>query len=209
MNDLAARIREERTRLRLTQQDFALECGVKRGTQAAYEAGKRVPDATYMVSAGRLGADVKYFLTGVKANDQERERVAIEWLFRELCKQLGVVAEVADAALVRAANIAHEPPGEFGKQFAMREIAQEVAHRSKRLLVSEGSLQIDRHTMYDVIREQEEAWSRIGKVATPIQKSHRFATIYEDAVATGAVNPMLIEGGGAVRPLRSRGKKAG
>lgn len=207
MNDFAARILEERTKLQLTQEAFALGCGVKRGAQAAYEAGKRVPDAAYLVSAGRLGVDVKYLLTGVKATDQERERFAIEWLFRELCKQLEVVADVADAALVRAANIDHEPADEFGKGVAMSEIALEVANRSKRLLTTEGRLAIDRDVMQDVIREQEEAWSRTGKAASPVHKSHRIATIYEDAVVTGVINPMLIEGGG-VQPLRSRGKKA-
>lgn len=208
MSDLAARIREERARLRLTQEGFGRGCGVKVRAQASYEAGQRVPDAAYLVGAGRLGADVKYLLTGVKATNQERERFAIEWLFRELCKQLEVVAAVADAALVRAANLDHEPPDELGKAFAMREIAQEVANRSKRLLASEGTLQIDRHMMFDVIREQEEAWSRLGKAASPTEKSHRFAAIYEDAVVNGLINRLLIEGGSAVQPLRTRGKKA-
>lgn len=59
------RLREERTRLGFTQEQFAALGGVKMRSQINYEQGKNCPDGTYYAGIAAIGADVQYILTGV------------------------------------------------------------------------------------------------------------------------------------------------
>lgn len=59
-----ARLREERMRLKLSQEAFAEKVGVHRRTQLNYEAGEREPDAAYYEAAASLGIDLPYVLEG-------------------------------------------------------------------------------------------------------------------------------------------------
>lgn len=65
--DIGNRLRDERKRLSLNQEDFASVGGVTRRAQTTYEGGKRVPDARYLSAVAGLGVDVQYVLTGVRA----------------------------------------------------------------------------------------------------------------------------------------------
>ncbi|WP_310793976.1 helix-turn-helix transcriptional regulator [Paraburkholderia sp. BL23I1N1] len=59
-----ARLREERMRLKLSQEAFAERVGVHRRTQVNYEAGEREPDVAYYEAAASLGIDLPYVLEG-------------------------------------------------------------------------------------------------------------------------------------------------
>lgn len=80
----AARLREERLRLGLSQAAFAAACGVQKLAQLKYEKGERAPDAAYLMGAAEAGVDVLYVLTGVRQengpqfSDLDRLRIAIE-----------------------------------------------------------------------------------------------------------------------------------
>ena len=58
------RIREERKRLGLTQQELADLVGVDRNSQINYERGHRSPPAEYLERLDALGLDACYILTG-------------------------------------------------------------------------------------------------------------------------------------------------
>lgn len=62
--DLSGRLKEERERLGLTQQELADRMGVSRKTQINYESGLREPDASYLSAFSALGGDVLFVLTG-------------------------------------------------------------------------------------------------------------------------------------------------
>lgn len=62
--DLSGRLKEERDRLGLTQQELADRMGVSRKTQINYESGLREPDASYLSAFSALGGDVLFVLTG-------------------------------------------------------------------------------------------------------------------------------------------------
>lgn len=64
MSDFSARLREERVRLGLTQQEMAAIGGVKLNAQSNYETGKRSPDAEYLEALAMHDVDVAYVLTG-------------------------------------------------------------------------------------------------------------------------------------------------
>lgn len=62
------RLREERERLGRNQTDFGVSAGVSRGTQKAYELESSSPDLRYLTGLQSLGVDVRYVLTGSRAD---------------------------------------------------------------------------------------------------------------------------------------------
>ena len=94
---IGARLREERKRLGLTQEQMARIGGVQRRAQCAYEAGERSPDALYLSQATISGPiDVLYVLAGMRGQTSApvgptlpplSEQTLIEhaeWLAREI-----------------------------------------------------------------------------------------------------------------------------
>lgn len=77
MSTYSDRLRDERKRLGLNQTELAALAGVQKGAQVNYEAGKRAPDADYLIAIAAAGANVLYILTG------EREGPAPEVLNAE------------------------------------------------------------------------------------------------------------------------------
>lgn len=61
------RLKEERERLRIPQDRFAAVGGVGKRSQINYEAGERLPDASYLANIAVLGADIAYVVTGTRA----------------------------------------------------------------------------------------------------------------------------------------------
>lgn len=68
---IGVRLKEERLRLGLTQDQMAELGGVVKGTYWNYEAGKRAPDAAYLAGITQGGADIIYILTGKRVSDTE------------------------------------------------------------------------------------------------------------------------------------------
>lgn len=62
----ALRLKEERLRLGLSQQDAADACGVSREMWGKYERGKGVPGGEVLFSFASRGADINYILTGMR-----------------------------------------------------------------------------------------------------------------------------------------------
>ncbi len=61
---ISDRLRAERARLDLTQEQFGALGGVLKRAQINYEKGERSPDALYLAAIAAAGADVLYILTG-------------------------------------------------------------------------------------------------------------------------------------------------
>lgn len=68
MTTIGDRLKNERERLRLTQEQLGAIGGVKRLAQANYENGKRQPDTTYLAEVAKVGIDILYVVLGTKAN---------------------------------------------------------------------------------------------------------------------------------------------
>ena len=64
MDSFAARLRQERRALGLTQQKFAMLGGEEANAQAMYESGVRVPRSAYLVALSQHGIDVLYLISG-------------------------------------------------------------------------------------------------------------------------------------------------
>jgi len=66
---IGARLREERERLKLSQTPFAEAGGATKQTQHAYESNRTPPKANYLAKVARLGVDVGYVITGIRAEN--------------------------------------------------------------------------------------------------------------------------------------------
>lgn len=69
------RLREERTRLALTQDQFAEKAGVTKRSLVNYEKGERSPDAAFLAAIADAGADVLYILTGMRSQEAQEEQL--------------------------------------------------------------------------------------------------------------------------------------
>lgn len=65
---IGARLRSERERLGINQEDLASIGGVTRQTQSKYEKGERNPDSLYLSAVAEVGIDVRYVLTDFSAS---------------------------------------------------------------------------------------------------------------------------------------------
>ena len=71
MSTVGKRLREERKRLGLTQQEFAALGGIASNAQAHYESGERQPKSGYLIGVAAAGVDILYVLLGQRTPTQE------------------------------------------------------------------------------------------------------------------------------------------
>jgi len=66
---LGDRLKEERRKTGLSQEEFARVGGVGRNSQFEYEKGKTPPNTDYLTRLAGSGVDVAYVVTGVRSSD--------------------------------------------------------------------------------------------------------------------------------------------
>ena len=64
---IGERLKEERKRLGLSQEEFAQQAGVTRRPYAEWESGNTAPTAVQLAALGEIGVDVQYVVLGVRA----------------------------------------------------------------------------------------------------------------------------------------------
>ncbi|QIL81827.1 helix-turn-helix transcriptional regulator [Diaphorobacter sp. HDW4A] len=67
MDNIGTRLRDERERLEMTQDQFAELGGVGKRALVYYEKNERSPDAAFLAAVAQVGVNVLYVLTGVHA----------------------------------------------------------------------------------------------------------------------------------------------
>jgi len=97
MVSFCERLRAERTRLGLNQTDFGALAGVTKKTQMLYEAGERVPDASYLAAIADAGADICLIITGQQIPTAPRSA----WAPID-SEKLGRIIEMLEAAAKQA-----------------------------------------------------------------------------------------------------------
>ena len=70
-NFFSDRLKEERIRMDMNQEEFGEACGVKKLAQFNYEKGSRKPDSEYLQRASEMGVDVSYLITGTRTSEVE------------------------------------------------------------------------------------------------------------------------------------------
>ena len=66
---IGQRLKEERERIGLSQEQLGIIGGVKKLAQFRYENGETYPNAQYLAEVVKIGIDVNYVLFGTRANN--------------------------------------------------------------------------------------------------------------------------------------------
>jgi len=98
------RLRQERKRLCLTQQQMADIGGVRKQAQLKYEAGQSSPNAEYLALAELHGVDVQFVLTGAPSSALAGDEAELVRRFR------AATPELRAAALAVLATTVAGPP---------------------------------------------------------------------------------------------------
>lgn len=102
MNTIGERLKDERTRLGLSQSAFAEIGGVKKLAQINYEKGERFPDALYLSNLAKIGVDVLFIVTGQKVNESSHTLVPDELLLLDGYRQLDEATKKRTVAFIWA-----------------------------------------------------------------------------------------------------------
>lgn len=78
MKTIGERLKQERERLGLTQEEFADLAGVNKRSQINYEKGVRFPDARYLSKIAQAGTGIDYVLTGEGADHKASRKYVNE-----------------------------------------------------------------------------------------------------------------------------------
>jgi transcriptional regulator with XRE-family HTH domain len=68
LQGIGKRLREERERLNLSQEELAAVAGTNRMTPSRYEQGSHSPTLSFLDAIGNAGVDVDYVLTGKRVD---------------------------------------------------------------------------------------------------------------------------------------------
>ncbi|EPJ88061.1 helix-turn-helix domain-containing protein [Pseudomonas sp. CFII64] len=66
MEGIGIRLKSERKRLDLSQQELGAIGGIEANAQGLYERGKRFPNAGYLGAVAQAGVDVLFVITGAR-----------------------------------------------------------------------------------------------------------------------------------------------
>lgn len=105
MASVGERLKEERSRLGMSQEALGAAADVGRVAQFRYEKGERAPDTDYLTAIAALGVDVGYVVTGHASNVQPEEAELLR-------RYRAASADYRDAAMavLAAATKAHPSP---------------------------------------------------------------------------------------------------
>lgn len=88
-----ARLKEERARFGLTQEQFGARGGVVKFTQFNYEKDVASPSVDYLYKLEKLGVDIVYVLTGERSKATSIKRDELDQRTAELVRRWGQLAE--------------------------------------------------------------------------------------------------------------------
>jgi len=102
------RLKEERSRLGVSQTDLATAGGVGKTTQINYEKGERSPDASYLSAVAEKGVDVLYVVTGERKPRSSDSLAADEALLVERYRNMTPEAKATVNSVSEALAIFHK-----------------------------------------------------------------------------------------------------
>lgn len=83
-NGFGDRLKRERKRLGLNQEDFGAKAGVQRFTQYQYEAEVNSPTVRYLASILEIGVDLTYVLFGIRVDQMSLSQSEIQSIERKV-----------------------------------------------------------------------------------------------------------------------------
>lgn len=187
MNNFATRLKEERTRLGLSQAAFAEKIGIHRNTQIKYESGEREPDIAYLEGIEKIGIDGQYVMTGVREEESQLHDMIIARVFFLLMAALGAEREQADRLIELAFGIEKQTMDlHDGHHVAMSRVAELVNSTI-------AGLCIDIPTMTDAITAFETSTQAGGLIIQPKKKAQAIAMLCRVIKSSGKIDQAMID----------------
>lgn len=183
---VGGRLRLERKRIGLTQEELAAAVGVHTRTQANYELnkGRSGPGMAYFEALRKTGIDVPYVQTGVKTGPRLDLERAAERLFMAFSEALQIPIDRAHAAITNSADVASSE---------VQQQAQWLLNESPLLAARHKVLKLDRDLLVDILEGVEVELRKNDKAATPLRKAHTVARLYEMFSLRGEVDKAMLE----------------
>jgi transcriptional regulator with XRE-family HTH domain len=103
METFGDRLRVERMRMGLSQEELAALGGKGKQAQLNYESGSRAPDANYLLALAEAGVDIVYVLTGERASTNA-DAVVLNDDEREILRKFRLLNEAGKGAVEAAMN---------------------------------------------------------------------------------------------------------
>lgn len=192
MNDIGKKIREERLRLGLTQEEFARACNVGRRAQSSYEAGERVPDLDYLKCAINAGADPQYILIGVRREASATADHFKDRFIRALCEYLQINGGAIDDALHALNKAVSDGVTHDLNSFGLNRIADGLLLHSQRLNATEVQLELNSEVLSDIIRGVEARLMHEQYVIPPHAKALALVSLYRFAATSGQIDEEML-----------------
>ncbi|MCB1977137.1 MAG: helix-turn-helix transcriptional regulator [Nitrosomonas sp.] len=195
---IGSRLREEREKLNMTQEDFAVACGVRRRAQSSYESDARYPDAKYLEAATKIGADISYVIYGRENTFQNTLRnMVIEDLFFLTCWEFGISGEDALLLIEESVSTAQEI---YKKNKEVDGIASDLAEPVHNFLKKKARItthinddSIDTDLLKTIIERLEFLLEQKKIRFKPEKKALAAITLYRSFKASGKVDQQMIE----------------
>jgi transcriptional regulator with XRE-family HTH domain len=103
METVGDRLREERVRIGLSQEELAAVGGLRKQAQLNYESGSRSPDANYLLALAEAGVDIVYVLKGERVVT-DRNAVVLNEDEREILRKYRLLNEAGKGSVEAAMN---------------------------------------------------------------------------------------------------------
>lgn len=199
MANVGKRLREERERLKLTQDAFAISCGVSRRAQVTYEANERSPDAKYLEAAAKFGVDIAYVVYGGRTDFKETIRLlVIEDLLFCICFELGfddgAVQDLISKSIpvVQGLYNMREDAGGGGAYLA--ESVKTFIEKSARISSnSQSRKQLNVRLLELVIEEVDSALAQQKKTLTTKKKTLIISMLYQAGEISGVIDKSILD----------------
>lgn len=188
---VGSRLREERERLGISQDQLARQTGVHRRTQVNYELGRRPPRAEYIEACSRLGIDWTYVEHGVRLVKQHE---VAAMLLRTVLGTLGyekATSEIIEGAYRREWLENQGPISEPSPD--MVRLAEQLVLESptvgRRI---DAAIDVDVPLLAEVIVAIEREVAGHTKQVPIEKKALLVATLYRSAKSLGRLDPKSV-----------------
>lgn len=190
---LATRLRRERERLGLTQQEFADKVGVSRMSQVNYESGKRYPGEAYFKALEAMeGLDVLYLWTGRRQEDLNDETAGAQFLFRATAETLGLDSDAFEIGLEEMTRSVAAVKAEAQKDPEVLDELDDIADRQAKEILARSPAILSEDTFLSVVQTVEEILLECPARLPPEKKARLLLMLYRQHRAAGKLDGTVV-----------------
>lgn len=197
MGTQGERIRDARTQLGLTQDEFAKRCGVHRKSQQNYELDKRHPSEAYLDALEGLGIDSVYIMSGEHRTEHYLYPVLFRNLMIQLLEALGYSGHDALLSLhefeERLVNITPVDESSDATNAMTKSTVQNLLKESKTIsmMIDEAS-ELDSVLLGDVLEAVDTELKKQAAQVSNQKRGRIIASTYRSSKAQGKIDPNTL-----------------